>query len=105
MGAARNQKDSPSKPGTSSGGGGTLTGIKKTTSTFKKKRKTTHFTPSKEKIFNFFERQGDGIVVESSPALRSKAKLSTEGQLHSGANTHHQVELQARPSRQHGKKA
>ena len=33
------------------------------------KRKTTHFTPSKQKIFNFFERNGD---LGSSPALKKK---------------------------------
>ena len=116
MRTARNQQEGSqsktiihSKPRTSSGGGGGTVFKKKN---ILKKKKNTNFTPSKQKIFNFFEQQqegggeGDGVVFGSSQIPRSAAKLNRQkGQLHSGTTTHLQVELQARPGRQHGKKA
>ena len=116
MKTARNQQEGSksnnithSKPGTSSGGGGTIFKKKKN---ILKKKKNTNFTPTKQKIFNFFEQQeegggeGDGVVFGTSATVRSRAKLNRQkGQLHTGTTTHLQVELQAMQDRQHGKKA
>ena len=96
----------------STGGGVTRT---RNTSTFKKKQtisrkketilKKTNFTPTKEKIFNFFEQQGGKIgekqgVLRSSPIFKRKsaAKLTQESQFHEeSTNTHLQMEVKARP--------
>ena len=56
-------KDASSKPATSTVGRGT-----KKQTIFKKKQ-TRNFTPSKEKIFNFFEKQGEKDDEEDGVAL------------------------------------
>ena len=43
------------------------------------KKKTTNFTPSKQKIFNFFERNGD---LGSSPALKKTKKQNLSSRDH-----------------------
>ena len=98
-------KDASSKPATSTVGRGT-----KKQTIFKKKQ-TRNFTPSKEKIFNFFEKQGekddeeDGVALGNLKTMKSKAKQTTKikSQLHIGSSTTTlQRELKARPGRQHG---
>ena len=112
---AHSRKIMPATPGTSTGGG--VAGIKNTNifkkkqtimkkkETTLKKKKSTNFTPTKEKIFHFFEQQGgqdegEKGVLRSSPIVKRKstAKLSQESQLHREvARNLPQVELKTRP--------